>query len=213
MAKLSRPVVYSFVAAVAVYAAVVLTQPDAPAPHRRSRPVRHVAAGVNAATTAADLTAHFARYHPTGKRNPFLSGLPRAGAKAGPKSGGAPGGGRGEWTLTGVNIINGTPNALVENGATGESAFLKPGDRWRGLRVLSIGPGAVAFLNALGQKTRLTFRPTAPVAPAPGAAAGGGRLQGLGAVRPLPPMPVLPGSVRPLPTLPPLGTPSAPRGR
>lgn len=199
--KISRPAVYTLVGAVAVYAVVLLTQPDAPAPHRKVRAVRRASAGAEGAVTQADLTAHFARYH-AGKRNPFLSALPKAGPESAP--GGVPGGGRGEWTLTGINIINGVPNALVENGATGDSVFLKPGDRWRGLRVLSIGTDAVAFLNALGQQTHLAFRPLEAVAPAPGGrGAGGFRLQGLGTVGPLPPLsplPVVPGSLRPLPT-------------
>ncbi len=213
MAKISRPVVYSFLGAAVVYAVVVLTQPDAPAPRRRTHTVRHVTADAEGAVTQADLTAHFARYH-AGKRNPFLSALPHAAPKAGLGSGAAPGGGRGEWTLTGINIINGTPNALVENGVTGESAFLKPGDRWRGLRVLSIGTDAVAFLNALGQQTHLAFRSMEAVPPTPGGgAAGGFRLQGLGTISPLAPMPIVPGNLRALPTLPPLGSPPAPGGR
>lgn len=213
MAKISRPIVYSAVGAAVVYAVVVLTQPDPPAPHHRTQTIRRIAAEGNGALTPADLTAHFARYRAS-KRNPFLSALPLTGAKTAPGAGTAQGGGRGEWTLTGINIINGTPNALVENGATGESVFLKPGDRWRGLRVLSIGTDAVAFLNALGQQTHLAFRPLDAVVPTPGGGLPGGfRLQGLGTVRPLLPMPVVPGNLRTLPVLPPLGSSPAPGGR
>ena len=199
--KISRPVVYSLVGAVAVYAVVLLTQPDAPAPHRRAHTARRAAADADA-FAAADLSAHFARYH-AGKRDPFLSKLPHAKPQA------APGAGRGQWTLTGINIINGVPNALVEDSATGDSVFLKPGDRWRGLRVLSIGTDAVAFLNALGQQTHLAFRPLEAALPAPGGRGPGGfHLQGLGTVSPLAPMPVGPANIRPLPVLPPLGSPS-----
>ena len=82
MAKISRPVVYTFVGAVAVYAVVLLTQPDAPAPHRRPRHPRAATADAEPSRDA-DLAAHFARYH-AGKRNPFLSGCPRAKPEAGP---------------------------------------------------------------------------------------------------------------------------------
>lgn len=209
--KISRPAVYTLVGAVAVYAAVLLTQPDAPAPHRRVHTARRATGEADAAVTQADLMAHFARYH-AGKRNPFLPKLPLVKPQARP--GAASGGGRGQWTLTGINIINGVPNALVEDSATGDSVFLKPGDRWRGLRVLSIGTDAVAFLNALGQQTHLAFRPLEAVAPEPGARGPGGfHLQGLGTVSPLSPMPVGPANLRPLPVLPPLGSPSGPGGR
>ena len=206
--KISRPVVYSLVGAVAVYAVVLLTQPDAPARTHKVRVVRTARADADA-FTAADLSARFARYQ-AGKRNPFLSKMP----SVKPQAGAASGAGRGEWSLTGINIINGVPNALVENNATGDSVFLRPGDRWRGLRVLSIGTDAVAFLNALGQQTHLAFRPLEAVSPAPGARGPGGfRLQGLGTVSPLLPLPVGPGNIRPLPVLPPLGSPSGPQGR
>ena len=208
VAKISRPAVYTAVAAVAVYAVVLLTQPDAPAPTHKRRPVRSARADAGAFTDA-DLSAHFARYQ-AGKRNPFLSRLPAVKPQAG-----AGGGKRDEWTLTGINIINGVPNALVENSATGDSVFLKPGDRWHGLRVLSIGTDAVAFLNALGQQTHLAFRPLEAVASGPGdrAPGGGFRLQGLGTVAPLAPMPVGPNNIRSLPVLPPLGSSPTPGGR
>lgn len=208
--KISRPAVYTLVGAVAVYAVVLLTQPDAPVPHRRVHAARRATADADA-FAAADLSAHFARY-PASKRNPFLSKLPPVKPQASLKAGA--GAGRGQWTLTGINIINGVPNALVEDSATGDSVFLKPGDHWRGLRVLSIGTDAVAFLNALGQQTHLAFRPLEAALPAPGARGPGGfHLQGLGTVSPLAPMPVGPVNIRPLPVLPPLGSPSGPQGR
>ena len=196
--KISRPAVYTFVGAVAVYAGVLLTQPDPPAPAHRLRTARPAPAPEAGMLTEADLTSDFARYH-GGKRNPFLPPVPNAARRAA-----ADETKRGAWALTGINIINGVPNALLEDGATGESVFLKPGDRWQGLRVLSIGTDAVAFLNALGQQTHLAFRPLQAAAPVPGTAGSGGpfRLQGLGTVRP---MPVGPENIRPLPPLPPLG--------
>lgn len=208
MAKISRPAVYTAVAAVSVYAVVLLTQPDAPAPTHKRVIMRHARADADS-YLANDLSAHFARYQ-AGKRNPFLSKLPAAKPPAGAGSAA-----HGEWVLTGINIINGVPNALVENSATGDSVFLRPGDRWRGLRVLSIGTDAIAFLNALGQQTHLTFRPLEAVAPAPGSREPGGgfRLQGLGTVVPLAPMPVGPSNIRPLPVLPPLGSSPTPGGR
>lgn len=202
MAKISRPAVYTFVGAVAVYAWVVLTQPDAPTPAHKVRAPRSAAPRAED-FAAADLSAHFARYQ-AGKKDPFLPHLPATAGLAAEKAAHAE---QGKWTLTGISSINGVPNALVENSVTGDSVFLKPGDRWRGLRVLSIGTDAVALINALGQQTSLAFRPLAASLPDAGAGApgvGGFHLQPLGTVSPLP---VTPGSIRPLPPLPSFGAP------
>ncbi len=198
MAKISRPAVYTFVGAVAVYAWVLLTQPDTPAPTRKVHVLRPAIASAD--EDAADALVHFARYG-GGKHDPFLPHLP---ASARPAATQAAHGEPGKWTLTGISSINGVPNALVES-ASGDSVFLHPGDRWRGLRVLSIGTDAVVLLNALGQQTILAFRPLG--ASLPDAASGRGfHLQPLGSVSPLP---VDLGSIRPLPPLPPLSAPLA----
>ncbi len=203
MAKISRPAVYTFVGAVAVYAWVILTQPDAPTPAHKVRATRPAASHAED-LAAADLAAHFTRYQ-AGKKNPFLPHLPASAGMAAEKTAHAE---QGKWTLTGISSINGVPNALVES-AAGDSVFLKPGDRWRGLRVLSIGTDAVILLNALGQQTSLAFRPLGASLPDAGAGApgvGGFQLQPLGTVSP---MPVTPGSIRPLPPLPSFGAPPA----
>ncbi|MBV9851447.1 MAG: hypothetical protein JO250_17400 [Armatimonadetes bacterium] len=195
MLKLSRPVVYTFVAAVAVYAVVLLTQPDTPVRHTVPRHTVRRAAGEADGITEADLTAHFARYVP-GKRDPFVPKVVPPKAAAGRGEG--PGGARDAWTLTGIYAVNDTLNALVENRATGDSVSLKAGDRWRGLRVVSIGSDAVRFQNALGQQTRLAFAP--PPAEGPGArTAGGAPTPALRVVGPLRPMPIV-GPLPPLPT-------------
>ena len=195
MAKISRPVVYSLVGAVVVYAIFFLTQPDAPVTKRRVHMTRVVHAGADA-FTQEDLTAHFARY-PIGKRNPFLPALllGKAVANAHTASGG-PGG----WTLTGINIINGVPNALIENASANDSVFLKPGDGWKGLRVVSIGSDSIVFVNALGQQTHLSFQVTEKDTEK-GPGVGGSPFRLPPGVSPLPPLPVGPGSVRPLPPM------------
>ena len=210
MAKISRPAVYTFVGAVAVYAWVLWTQPDPPTATRKAHTL-HRAAPDAESSAAADASAHFARYQ-AGKRDPFRPHLPASAALADLHAAHTE---QDKWTLTGISSINGVPNALVES-AGGDSVFLKPGDHWRGLRVLSIGTNAVAFVNALGQQTFLAFRPLraslpeAPGTEAPGTGApgtgapgaGGFHLQPLGTVSPLP---VGPGNIRALPVLPPLG--------
>jgi hypothetical protein len=191
MPKISRPVVFTLVASVVVYAIFTVTQPPAPTAHTAARVTTSVPQSQSPnqdadpdSTTGpnpADLHAHFARYAGA-LPDAFLPKVrPSVGAKTGRETAAS------QWTLTGIYAISGALHALVENPATGETAALRPGDQWRGLRVASIGANAVQFENALGQKTQLAFpQPAAPEAPV-----------GLG---PLPPMPVT-GPLRPLPPL------------
>lgn len=195
MIKLSRPVVYSFVGAVAVYAIVLLTQPDAPTTRHIIRVATRPSADTDADDiTPQDLSAHFPRYA-IGKRDPFVPKVVPANAAASPGSG--LGKARDPWALTGINVINDTPEALVENSAANDSVFLKRGDHWRGLRVLSIESDAVVFENALGQQTRLAFAAPPAEPTGPHLAGGNPGLQALRVVGPVPPMPV----VGPLPPL------------
>ena len=193
MAKISRPVVYSFVGAAVAYAIVVLTQPDAPATKHRVHITSHAKAAADDFTDE-DLAAHFGRYSPS-TPNPFLPAL-LLGKAAGSKVSAGPSG----WALTGINILNGVPNALLENGKTNDSVFLKPGDGWQGLRVLSIGDDTIVFINALGQQTHLSFTVTEKdTHTGPNGAGGPFRLPpGVG---PLPPMPVGPGNISPMPPM------------
>ena len=200
MPKLSRPVVYTFVAAVAAYAAVLLTQPDAPAPRR----VIHVLTVARPATdpdaiTAADLSAHFARYA-AGKRDPFVPKVVPVKAGTGPAGAG---GTRDVWALTGIYTIDDSLNALVENRTTGDSVSLKRGDRWRGLRVLAIGSDAVVFENALGQHTKIAFAAPVNEEARPNALGRAARLPALRVVGPLRPMPII-GPLPPLSPTPPM---------
>lgn len=201
MAKISRPIVYSALGAVVVYTIIVLTQPDAPVVKHKVRVTSGHAQASADAFTDEDLKAHFARYA-ISDRNPFLPALlpgkdlakiTKAVVAAAPSG----------WALTGVNVINGIPNALLENGKTSDSVFLQPGDRWQGLRVAEIGSDTVTFVNALGQQTHLGFRVEKEINPNGTAGPGGNGSPfhlppGVG---PLPPMPVGPGNMSPMPPM------------
>jgi hypothetical protein len=151
---LSRPVIYTLVAAVAVYAYVLQTQP-APSTHRKISHFtrsRSTASTDSGGITDQDLNAHFARYA-GGRRDPFVPSV-----ELHPQAPGLPAGGTGgQWSLTGVNTVDGVTTATVENSAGGDSAFLKAGDHWNGLRVIEINQDSVVFENALGQHTTLSF--------------------------------------------------------
>jgi hypothetical protein len=157
-----------------LYTAVTLTEPKAPP----RKPAAH--SGKKSATAPGRLAlederAHFARY--AGKRrdafypvvrpsrsSAFGAGEPLPVNSAGIASAGM----NGTWALTGINTVNGVRSALIENNTTHEIQFLHAGDRWNGLRVVSIEADGVEFMNALQQQTRLTF-----AEPRPDAAPGG----------------------------------------
>ncbi|MEO7719613.1 MAG: hypothetical protein ABIY70_25700 [Capsulimonas sp.] len=164
--KISRPVIYSLLAAVVAGAVVFLTEPDAPVKHtkpRRTNVTVQVADGV----TEADLNAHFARYT-GGKRDSFAPAVtpvkPAAAVKPTPKPIKVASD-KGTWELTGVNTIDGAASAVVENRASGDVAFLKTGDTWHGLHVVQIAPESLVLENEIGQKTRLAFKTEEPDTP------------------------------------------------
>lgn len=185
--KISRPILYTIVAAAVIFAAVLLTEPDPPA--RKTAVRTRTSSAAPSGFTEADLTARFARYSAR-QQDAFRPGIVPSKAAAlqnAPASVGPapvlPGGAAGTWALTGITTVNTVRSALVENSATKESIFLKAGDRWNGLRVLSVESSAVVFANALGQQTRLTFVETAPT-DAAAAARGDASAAPTGAARP-----------------------------
>ncbi len=60
-------------------------------------------------------------------------------------------GGDGNWVYTGNAEVNGVPNALLENGSTGDSVFLRPGERWKSLTVSRVTPNLIEVLGPTGQ--------------------------------------------------------------
>ena len=189
MPKVSRPVVYTALAALAAYALVLNTQPDTPTARRVVRTTRIVQTADPNGVLPEDLSARFSRYA-GGKRDPFTPGVVLTRPKTVSASAGHAQTG---WALTGISSVNGVASALIENGATGESVFLQPGDRWNGLRVVSIRSDKVLFLNALGRTDTLTF--AQPADEKTGAAGAAPRSPSVGLS--LPPYPVTPLQVTP----------------
>ena len=132
---------------------------DAPPPTHKP----HIKFG-NATTGASDssgilpedLTAHFDRY-PGGGRNPFMPVI-----TAGTSLSGGGGKSSSTWALTGIDSIDGATTALVENSSTGDSVFLKAGDHWNGLKVVSIGSQSATFEDSYGKITQLSFADQVP---------------------------------------------------
>lgn len=148
----SRLVIYTLVGAVAIYAYVLNTTPPAASTHRTTHFAKKQTSTLANGITPEDLTAHFPRYA-VGAKDPFLPAIDLHPGQAP----GVPGSGGGEWSLTGINTINGVTTATVENPASSDSVFLKAGDRWNGLQVRQVNNDNVIFENALGQETRLSF--------------------------------------------------------
>jgi len=189
----SRLIIYTLVGAVAAYAYVLQTTPDKTTKRTTKHTSTHrTVANAPDGITDADLTAHFARYAPSAK-DPFVPAIALR-----PSTPGVIGESGGQWSLTGVNTIDGVTTATVENAASDDSVFLKVGDSWNGLRVTSITSESVSFENALGQPTTLAFpgndvtETGAPAKPEPDAPVSSGSTRGLASVPPLPSLTVRP---------------------
>jgi len=211
MPKVSRPIVYTALAAVAAYALFLNTQPDKPTTRRVSHTLLSARASDPNGILPADLNTHFTHYT-GGKRDPFVPGVTVARLRV-QKAAEPPtlSGSRTGWALTGINSVNGVRSALIENSATGDSVFLQPGDRWNGLRVAAIQSSSVLLKDGQGHGDTLTF--AAPPDDGSGSTdTGTGSKTGKSGGPPsLPPYPVAPLPIRPLPgttaqrPLPPLG--------
>lgn len=55
------------------------------------------------------------------------------------------------WVYTGTAVINGVPNALVENTSTGEGEFIKVGQTWKLATVRRITPTSLTLTNSGGR--------------------------------------------------------------
>jgi hypothetical protein len=157
--KISRPIVYIAVLGVAAYAVVLLTEPEKTTKKTTPRTSR-TSSSAPKGFLPEDLKASFPRYAAKGK-NAFqpkvVSVKPTvAEANAGMK-GPAAGLASGVWMLTGINTIDGVRSALVENGSTGDTVFLKTGDIWNGMRVASIDTNGMVLVNPLGKRSRFGF--------------------------------------------------------
>lgn len=181
MAKVSRPIIYAAVLGAVAYAVVLLTEPENVARKAAKVKTKTTVTAPNG-FTPEDFKASFPRYTAAGRNafQPKVVALKKdtLGTSASERL-------TEQWKLTGVSKIDNVVNALVES-TSGETAFLKVGETWNGMKVVAIEPTAVALVNGKGEPSRLVFaspeeeeKPTpvttAPLllptpAPAPGAA-------------------------------------------
>ncbi len=80
----------------------------------------------------------------------------------GPKSNkaGIPSGwanGEGNWTYTGNMVVDGTPNALLENSSNGEGVFLRPGQHWKSLRLVAVKENSIEIEGPNHEMKTISF--------------------------------------------------------
>ncbi len=66
-------------------------------------------------------------------------------------------GGEGTWTYTGNMVVDGTPNALLENSSTGDGVFLRPGQNWKNLRLIAVKEDSIEVEGPNGARKTVYF--------------------------------------------------------
>lgn len=161
MPKVSRPVIYVSLFAVAV-AAFVLTSEDESAPSAATTRTRRAPAPKSVAGfTEEDYAAKYPALNES-SRNAFmplvkrtepstLVGQPFVEGNAIPEDlAGGP-----SWIYTGMAEVNGVKHGLVENSATGDGEFIKPGQRWKRATVLTVTPDTLTLMGSDGVVRRM----------------------------------------------------------
>lgn len=183
MAKISRPVLYTAVFAVAV-AAFYLTQDDGGTPGVgvRRKPTAKASATDASGFTDEDRTARgkFVRVADAGK-NVFLPIVAKATARSGTgkfvATNGIPpefAGGETGWSYTGNAEIDGKLYAGLQNSATGETVLLVRGQSWKRSSVSALGESGLTLTSTMGLVRKIDI-PEFPSGDAYLASAGGVR--------------------------------------
>lgn len=192
MAKISRPVLYTLVLGAVAYAAVVLTEPEQPAPKATTKkPTAPKVSVTGTEYTPEDLKAKFVALNEMPK-NAFKPLVVRASAESAanavpPQPNGIPSkltGGTGNWVYSGSVEVNGVTSALLEDQKTGEGIYLKRGQKWFNATVTDIGDESIVLAGPDGTTTRVSVAqpdaapsvsaPVTPVAPPLSGVIGGG---------------------------------------
>ncbi len=66
-------------------------------------------------------------------------------------------GGEGTWIYTGNMVVDGTPNALLENASTGDGVFLRPGQSWKSLRLIAVKEDSIEVEGPNGARKTVYF--------------------------------------------------------
>jgi len=66
--------------------------------------------------------------------------------------------GEGAWVYSGMAVVDGRPTGLLENPGTGDSVFLKVGERWKTATVLAIKAEEIVLAGPEGNKFTVKVR-------------------------------------------------------
>jgi hypothetical protein len=158
--KVNRKIVYLIVASVLVYAVVLFTEPDAPAGTTRKKTTTVKTKASAGLFTEVDYKVTADDFAPVNEpvRNTFRPLVVRTTESPAVATPGYESGipafladGDGNWRYTGSAVVDGVPNALLENRSTGDGVFLRPGERWRRATVVSVTSETVVLRGPDGQ--------------------------------------------------------------
>lgn len=162
MAKISRPVMYTALAAV-VAAAWLLTSEEPAKAKGKTTPKRTAAAtkdkmgflpeDYNPPTFEPVMSPVPSKFNPLVVRTQTASALALApDAVPAELAGGDP-----NWVYTGTAEIDGKPTALLENRVTAESDFVNQGQKWKRCEVAQILPQGIVLAGPSGRKVKLVL--------------------------------------------------------
>ena len=168
-AKKTSPVVWLGILGSVVAIYIVTTPPEAPPSNSSStRKKKPAAAKTEGQITQADYEAYKKPFPPVGVSpvdafNPLVKqavkettikaiDLPEGTTKGVPSS---LTGGEENWYVTGVPALNGVREALLENTGTGETRYLRTGDRWKSARVTGIDLATLSLVGPSGASVQV----------------------------------------------------------
>lgn len=164
MPKISRPVLYTALGAIAV-AAWVMTGEEAPKGTSKKLPrLAKKSTKTVGSFTEEDFSASAKSFGPVVKitRNSFDPLVIRDRTAAdfqlmpdqvpAELTGGDP-----NWVYTGTAEIDGKPTALLENRVTMESSFVNQGEKWQRTTIALILPQGIVLAGPSGKKVKLTL--------------------------------------------------------
>lgn len=156
MAKVSRPVLYVGIGAVAVAAWFFANGGSTPRSSRTRTATPRSAKAAQDLFTPEDRTARFAALNEK-PRNAFMPVVARSmGSSAlGLAANSVPAElaeGDANWVYTGTAIVDEAPTALLENRVSFEGEFVKQGQKWKHATIARIAPGSLTLSSPNGKQ-------------------------------------------------------------
>jgi hypothetical protein len=160
--KISRPVLYILIGAVAIGAFYLTNEEVVARKGATKKKTTSIASKLPEGFTEADLTAKFSRIAepPKDAFVPIVVRSNEGGAETALSPNAVPSvltGGDPNWVYTGMAEIDGIPMGLLENKVTGEGVFLKHSESWKMATVTGISPFSLILVAKSGKNYTLTI--------------------------------------------------------